>query len=162
MWTLDALIRATSLCLTAALSLGSLTVGTLCPVPTLKLRMLLLVSVAKNYMRELLRDFGFAQSALTQIYENNLARVAMSENPVRRRFPRYIGIRLYFVRAMVSAVVLKLVPLHTHSTVAAVLQMPLPRAYHLQRISSIVRSCWATFLFSFAAHTLRRTEGGGG
>jgi hypothetical protein len=38
------------------------------------------------YMREILRGFGFAQTAHTQIYDDNLACVAMSENPVRASF----------------------------------------------------------------------------
>ena len=52
------------------------------------------------YMREILRDFGFAQTAPTQIYEDSLACVAMSENPRRRKFSRHIDIRRYFVREM--------------------------------------------------------------
>jgi hypothetical protein len=31
------------------------------------------------YLREILRDFGFAQAAPTEVYEDNLACVAMSE-----------------------------------------------------------------------------------
>ncbi len=52
-------------------------------------------------MREILRDFGYAQTAPTHIYEDNLACVAMSENPVRRKFSRHIDIRHYFVRDIV-------------------------------------------------------------
>jgi hypothetical protein len=63
------------------------------------------------YMREILRDFGYAhppiQTAPTHIYEDNLACVAMSENPVRGKFSRHIDIRRYIVRNMV----IKLVPL---------------------------------------------------
>jgi hypothetical protein len=89
-------------------------------------------------MREILRDFGFSHTAPTQIYEDNLACVAMSENPVQGKFSRHIDICRYFVRDMVSAGVLKLVPLRT--------RMPSSRAYCLQRISSIVRSCWVVSL----------------
>jgi hypothetical protein len=35
------------------------------------------------YLREILRDFSFAPTGPTRIYEDNLACVAMSENPVR-------------------------------------------------------------------------------
>ena len=45
----------------------------------------------------------------TSVYEDNLACVAMSENPVRRKYSRYIDIRRYFVRDLVSMQVLKLV-----------------------------------------------------
>jgi len=46
---------------------------------------------------------------LTEIYEDNLACVAMSENQlVRRKFPRHIDIRQYFVRELLKAGFVKL------------------------------------------------------
>ena len=46
------------------------------------------------YLRETLRDFGYEQhAAATEIYEDNLACIAMSENPVHRKFSRHINIR---------------------------------------------------------------------
>jgi hypothetical protein len=78
------------------------------------------------YMREILRDFGFAQTAHTKIYDDNLAYVAMSENPGRRKFSRHIDIRRCLVRDMVSAGVLKLVPLRTHLMVADALTKRFP------------------------------------
>jgi hypothetical protein len=39
-------------------------------------------------MREILRDIEFAQTAPAQIYEDNLACVVMSENPVQRKVVR--------------------------------------------------------------------------
>ena len=50
------------------------------------------------YLREILRDFGFDPIGPTQVYEDNLACVVMSENPVRRKYSRHIDIRRYFVR----------------------------------------------------------------
>ena len=44
------------------------------------------------YLRETLKDFDYEQNTATQIYEDNLARVAMSENPVRRKFSRHIDL----------------------------------------------------------------------
>ena len=41
------------------------------------------------YLREILRDFGFIPIGPTQVYEDNLACVAMSENPVRRKYNSY-------------------------------------------------------------------------
>ena len=38
------------------------------------------------YLRETLKDFGYQQQQATEIYEDNSACVAMSENPVRRKF----------------------------------------------------------------------------
>jgi len=62
------------------------------------------------YLREILRDFGFIPIGPTQVYEDNLACVAMSENPVRRKYSRHIDIRSYFVRDLVAQNVLKLIP----------------------------------------------------
>ena len=81
------------------------------------------------YMREILRDFGYAQTAPPHIYEDNLACVAMSENPVRRKFSGHIDIRRYFVRDMVTAGVIKLVPLRTHLMVADALTKIFPSTY---------------------------------
>jgi len=69
------------------------------------------------YLRDTLTDFGFSQTKATLLYEDNLACVAMSENPVRRKFCRHIDIRKYFVRDLVLNG-LKLVPLRTHKMVA--------------------------------------------
>ena len=78
------------------------------------------------YLRETLRDFGYEQLAATEIYEDNLACIAMSENPVRRKFSRHIDIRRYFIRELVKAGVVKLIPLRTHKMVADALTKGLP------------------------------------
>ena len=65
------------------------------------------------YLRETLTDSGFSQTQATLLYEDNLACVAMSENPMRRKFSRHIDIRKYYVRELVLAGFLKLVPLRT-------------------------------------------------
>ena len=57
---------------------------------------------------------------------DNLARVAMGENPVHRFFSRHIDIRRYFVRELVKAGFVKLVPLRTHEMVADALTKSLP------------------------------------
>ena len=71
-------------------------------------------------------DFGFPQLKATEIYEDNLACIAMSENPVRRKFSRHIDIRRYFVRELVLAGMVKLIPLRTHKMVADALTKSLP------------------------------------
>ena len=78
------------------------------------------------YLRETLKDFGYQQNAATQIYEDNLACVTMSENPVRRIFSRHIDIRRCFVRELVKAGFVKLIPLRTHKMVADALTKSLP------------------------------------
>ena len=70
------------------------------------------------YLRETLKDFGYQQKNSTEMYEDNLACVAMSENLVRRKFSRHIDIRGYFVRKLVKAGFVKLIPLRTHKMVA--------------------------------------------
>jgi hypothetical protein len=82
------------------------------------------------YLRAILHDFGFPPTGPTRVYEDNLACVAMSENPVRRKYSRHIDIRRYFVRDLVSQQVLKLVPLRTHLMVADALTKSLPAPAH--------------------------------
>jgi len=60
------------------------------------------------------------------LYEDNLACLAVSENPVRRKFSRRVDIRKYFVRELVITGFLKLVPLRTHKMVADALTKSLP------------------------------------
>jgi len=50
--------------------------------------------------------------------EDNLACVAMSEYPVRRKFSHHIDIRRYFVRELVKAGFVKLILLRTHNMTA--------------------------------------------
>ena len=78
------------------------------------------------YLRETLKDFGYQQQQATKIYEDNLACVAMSENPVRRKFSRHIDICRYFVRELVKAGFVKLIPLRTQKMVADALTKSLP------------------------------------
>ena len=82
------------------------------------------------YLREILRDFGYPPLAQTRVYEDNLACIAMSENPVRRKFSRHIDIRRYFVRDLVAHKILTLVPLRTHFMVADALTKSLPAPAH--------------------------------
>jgi hypothetical protein len=108
-------------------------------------------------MREILRDFRYAQTAPMHIYEDNLACVAMSENPVRRKFSRHIDMRRYFVRDMVAAGVIKLVPLRTHLMVADALTESLPSPANIKHRDIML----GHVPFSFAARTLRNFIGGG-
>jgi len=65
------------------------------------------------YLRETLTDFGYSQTKATLLYKDNLACITMSENLVRRKFFCHIDIKQYFVRELVLAWFLKLVPLRT-------------------------------------------------
>jgi len=50
----------------------------------------------------------------------------MSEPPVHRNFLRHVDIRRYFVRELVKAGFVKLIPLHTHKMLADALTSSLP------------------------------------
>jgi len=88
------------------------------------------------YLRETLKDFGYHQKTVTEIYEDNLTCVTMSQNPVCCKFSRHIDIRRYFVRELVKAGLVKLVPLRTHKMVADALtkSLPSPAFIGLRRI----------------------------
>jgi hypothetical protein len=78
------------------------------------------------YLRAILRDVGYAQTAPTNIYEDNLACIAMSTNPVRRKSSRHIDIRVHFCRELYTAGVIRLIPLRTHLMVTDALTKSLP------------------------------------
>jgi len=79
------------------------------------------------YLREIRRDFGYPQTtAATNIFEDNLACIALSENPVRRKFCWHIDIRRYFVCELSKAGIVKLISLRTHKIVADALTKSLP------------------------------------
>ena len=42
------------------------------------------------YLRAILRSFGYEQQKPTQVWEDNAACIAMSENPVNRKFTQHI------------------------------------------------------------------------
>jgi hypothetical protein len=63
------------------------------------------------YIRAILQDFGFTQKGSTNLYEDDLAAVAMSTNQVRRKYSRHIDIRLHYVRELALTGAIKLEPL---------------------------------------------------
>ena len=64
-------------------------------------------------MRVILRDFSVTQTQPTLVYEDNLACLAMSVNPVRRKYSRHIDICRHYIRELCSGNLVKLVPLRT-------------------------------------------------
>jgi len=75
------------------------------------------------YLQKTLTDFRYSQTKATLLYEDNHACIAMSENPVHRKFSRHIDIRKNYVRELVLA---GLVSLRTHKMVADALTKSLP------------------------------------
>jgi hypothetical protein len=84
------------------------------------------------YLRAILRDVGHAQTAPTDIYEDNLACIAMSTN-VRRKSSRHIDLRVHFCRELCAAGVMRLIPLRTHLMAADALTKSLPGPVLTQR-----------------------------
>ena len=82
-----------------------------------------------------------------------LACVAMSENPVRRKFSRHIDIRNYYVHGLVLAGFLKLVSLRTHKMVADTLTKSLPSPAFIRHRQIMTGHA------SFAARLLRCVDG---
>jgi len=91
------------------------------------------------HLRETLHDFGYQQSAATDILEDNLVCIAMSENPVCRKFSRNIDIRRYFIRELAKARIVKLIPIRTHKRVAD----PLTKTWSLPSRAFIAHRCIA-------------------
>jgi Reverse transcriptase (RNA-dependent DNA polymerase) len=79
-----------------------------------------------QYLRALLHDVGFTQLSPTNVYEDNLACIAMSTNPVRRKSSRHIDMRVHYCRELYLTGVMKLIPLRTHLMVADALTKSLP------------------------------------
>ena len=78
------------------------------------------------YMCVILQDFGFPQKGPTSLYEDNLATVVMSTNPVLRKYSRRIDIHRHYVRELALAGLIKLIPLGTYDMVADALTKSLP------------------------------------
>jgi hypothetical protein len=78
------------------------------------------------YIRAILQDFGFTHKGPTNLYEDNLAVVDMSINPVRRKYSRHIDICRHYVRELALAGLIMLIPLGTRDMVADALTKSLP------------------------------------
>ena len=61
------------------------------------------------YLRAILRDVGYTQTATTNIYEDNLVCITMSTNPVRRKSSRHIDIRVHFCQELQAAGAMRLI-----------------------------------------------------
>jgi hypothetical protein len=78
------------------------------------------------YIRAILRDFGVVRTQPTLVYEDNLACIAMTVNPVPRKYSRHIDIRRHYVHELCLGNLVKLVPLRTNLMVADTLTKSLP------------------------------------
>lgn len=77
------------------------------------------------WLRALLGELGFPQSAATVIFEDNQACIAMTKNPVFHKRSKHIDIRHHFVRERVLSGEISLVHCGTSDMVADVLTKPL-------------------------------------
>jgi hypothetical protein len=89
------------------------------------------------YIPAMLRDFGVKQTQPTLVYEDNLACIAMSVNPVRPKHSRHIDVRRHYIRELCLGNLVKLVPLRTNLMVADALTNSLP-APGLERHRSVM------------------------
>jgi hypothetical protein len=71
-------------------------------------------------------NFSLSQSQPTLVYEDNLACITMSINPVRRKYSRHIDIRKHYLRELCLRGLVKLIPLRIQHVVADALTMSLP------------------------------------
>eukprot|EP00961_Rhodomonas_salina_P190841 2574721-Rhodomonas_salina.1 len=78
------------------------------------------------YLRNLLRDLDFTQDSPTGIWEDNASCVLMSENPVNADRSRHIDTRIYWLRDMVRAKIVKLRKCAGTQNVADALTKSLP------------------------------------
>ena len=106
------------------------------------------------YFCAILQDFGLSQSQPTLVYENNLACIAMSINPVRRKYSRHIDIRKHYLRELCMSGIVNLIPLRTYHMVADALTKSLP-APGLARHRSVMMGH-----STFCARILRDISGG--
>jgi hypothetical protein len=89
------------------------------------------------YIRTILRDFGVQQNQPTLVYEDNLACIAISINPVLRKHSRHIDIRHHYIRELCLGNLVKLVSLRTNLMVTDSLTKNLP-APGLERHRSVM------------------------
>ncbi len=74
----------------------------------------------------ILQDFGFTPKGPTNLYEDNLACVVLSINPVRRKYSRHIDIHRHCVRELALVDPIKFFPLGTRDIVTDVLTKIFP------------------------------------
>ncbi len=136
---LDTLILATFLCSMVVLSLGNPAgkIRWLFQIPKLKYMAVSLCDQEVVYIRTILRDFGVQQNQPTLVYEDNLACIAISINPVLRKHSRHIDIRHHYIRELCLGNLVKLVSLRTNLMVTDSLTKNLP-APGLERHRSVM------------------------
>jgi len=89
-------------------------------------------------LRMLLKRLGFVQDAPTCVYEDNAACILLSGEPVFRERSKHIDVRWHFVRNMVRAQQLQLVPCSTHAMIADAMTKPLGWVKHLRFTEQIM------------------------
>eukprot|EP00961_Rhodomonas_salina_P191178 2579292-Rhodomonas_salina.1 len=74
----------------------------------------------------MLRGFGYEQTALTVVWEDNTACIQIANNLVNSKFTLHIDVRCYFVRDLVRYAVMTLVKCAGTLNVADALMKSLP------------------------------------
>jgi hypothetical protein len=79
------------------------------------------------YLRQILECTGFPQQGPTILYEDNVACIAMSKNPVIGKLTRHIRRKYHFVRQKAQLGEIELVHIDTKEQIADILTKPLNR-----------------------------------
>lgn len=82
------------------------------------------------WLRRLLADFGQLQEGATEIFCDNKAAIAMSENPAFHGRTKHIDIRVHFIRDLVAGGQIQLRYCNTNEQVADVFTKSLPYEKH--------------------------------
>ena len=99
----------------------------------------------RTFWLNILRDFGVTRTQPTLVCEDNLASMAMSVNPVQRKYSRHIDIRRHYIRELCLGNLVKLVPLRTNLMVADALAESLSTP-GLEHHCSVIASWWVTLI----------------
>ena len=79
------------------------------------------------YLRALLRGFGYCQKGDTEIWEDNVSYIMMSENPTNRDRSRHVDVKVHFLRDLFRDGQIKLVKCAGKQNVSDALTKSLPR-----------------------------------
>lgn len=79
------------------------------------------------YLRQLLEDLGYQQSAATVIHEDNQGCIALADNPIHHKRTKHIDIRYHFVRERIESEEIKVSYVPTEHQLADLLTKALPR-----------------------------------
>ena len=118
------------------------------------------------YLRALLRGFACPQTRPTELWEDNVSCIVMSENPTNRERSRHVDVRVHFLRDMVRDGAVKLIKCAGTQNVADALtkSLPKPAFHHREFLHGTAQSfsavCASTHVSPVAAYVSRVSKTG--